>query len=127
MVSTIPNFIPYTDKKDRRSGTTFASAPALLKTQGFLILKRIRRMGIKYFSWLIRKASYRNQDNRSYPGYRACCSLKVIRLFANDYPKDYPELETVVTVLRNKLKAMRNARFTNECQRSAKTGNILYH
>ena len=57
---------------------------------------------LKYFSRLIRLLTGTLITDPT-SGYRAC-SREVIKLFANDYPKDYPEPETVVTVLRNKLK-----------------------
>ena len=60
-----------------------------------------RRFGIKYFSALIKLlTSNRITDPTS--GYRMC-NKKVIELFVNNYPKDYPEPETVTSVLRKKL------------------------
>lgn len=61
-----------------------------------------RRAGIKHFSGLIKLLTgQRITDPTS--GFRAC-GREVIKMFAADYPKDYPEPETVVTVLRNKLR-----------------------
>ena len=50
-----------------------------------------RRFGIKYFTLLIRLLTGLRMINRD-----------VMRLFAYDYPKDYPEPESVVAILRRK-------------------------
>lgn len=60
-----------------------------------------RRMGIKFFSWLIKiLMGERITDPTS--GLRMI-GRNVINIFAKDYPKDYPEPESVVAVLRRKL------------------------
>ena len=60
-----------------------------------------RRMGIKFFSWLIKiLTGERITDPTS--GLRMI-GCNVINIFAKDYPKDYPEPESVVAVLRRKL------------------------
>lgn len=62
----------------------------------------MRRVGIKYFSVLIKiLTGARVTDPTS--GLRMC-NRKVIEMFADNYPKDYPEPETAVKVLRKKLK-----------------------
>lgn len=95
-----PKFMPYLVKRIEE-GYHLCIGSRFIENEGFQS-SRIRRIGIKYFSWLIRfLTGIRITDPTS--GYRAC-SREVIRLFAYDYPKDYPEPETVVTVLRNKLK-----------------------
>lgn len=56
-----------------------------------------RRFGIKYFSFLIKLLTgQRITDPTS--GYRMG-NRKIIEQFANAYPKDYPEPETVVAIL----------------------------
>lgn len=95
-----PKFIPYLIKRIKE-GNHLCIGSRFIENEGFQS-SRIRRIGIKYFSWLIKLLTgILITDPTS--GYRAC-SREVIKLFANDYPKDYPEPETVVTVLRNKLK-----------------------
>lgn len=61
-----------------------------------------RRMGIKHFSTLI-KILFRKSITDPTSGFRAC-SKSVIHLFAKRYPSDYPEPETIVTLLRRRLK-----------------------
>ncbi len=61
----------------------------------------IRRAAINFFSRLIRfLTGLRITDPTS--GFRACDRL-AISLFASDYPKDYPEPESIVNAARNKL------------------------
>jgi len=95
-----PKFIPYLIKRIKE-GNHLCIGSRFIENEGFQSSK-IRRIGIKYFSRLIKLLTgILITDPTS--GYRAC-SREVIKLFANDYPKDYPEPETVVTVLRNNLK-----------------------
>ena len=61
-----------------------------------------RRMGIKFFSWLIKLVTGKGISDPT-SGFRAC-SRELISLFAKSYPKDYPEPETIVTALRNKYR-----------------------
>lgn len=58
----------------------------------------IRRLGIKYFTKLIQLLTgERVTDPTS--GLRMVDS-SIIKIFAEDYPKDYPEPESIVTVIR---------------------------
>jgi len=60
-----------------------------------------RRIGIKYFSGLIRFVTGKTITDPT-SGFRACDRV-AIRLFARNYPMDYPEPETVVFALKNHL------------------------
>ncbi|NLV35936.1 MAG: glycosyltransferase family 2 protein [Clostridiaceae bacterium] len=63
----------------------------------------IRRLAIRYFSGLIQLfTGLYITDPTS--GFRAC-DTKAISLFASDYPRDYPEPESIVSAARNKLSA----------------------
>lgn len=57
-----------------------------------------RRMGIKYFTGLIKLVTGTKITDPT-SGMRMVNS-EVIQLFAQDYPKDYPEPESVVTLLK---------------------------
>jgi glycosyltransferase involved in cell wall biosynthesis len=95
-----PAFIPSMIKLIEE-GCNLCIGSRFIENEGFKST-RIRRAGIKYFSWLIWFVTgFKITDPTS--GFRAC-SREVIRLFAGNYPKDYPEPETVVTVLKNRLK-----------------------
>ena len=59
---------------------------------------RLRRVGISYFTWLIKLCTGKMITDPT-SGYRMA-GRRVIELFAQDYPKDYPEPETAVKILR---------------------------
>ena len=61
-----------------------------------------RRLGIKYFTVLI-KLLTRTKITDPTSGLRMV-DRDIMEMFANDYPKDYPEPESVVAVLRRKKK-----------------------
>jgi len=95
-----PKFIKYLIQRINE-GNDLCIGSRFIENEGFQS-SNIRRIGIKYFSWLIKLLTGTLITDPT-SGFRAC-SRKVIKLFAASYPKDYPEPETVVTVLRNKLK-----------------------
>ena len=66
--------------------------------QGFQS-SRTRRMGIFYFTWLIKLISHKTITDPT-SGLRMI-GKDVIKMFAYNYPKDYPEPETAVTILRS--------------------------
>ena len=61
-----------------------------------------RRLGIKYFTVLIRMMTGAKITDPT-SGLRMA-NREVIKRFAYDYPKDYPEPESVVAILREKRK-----------------------
>jgi glycosyltransferase involved in cell wall biosynthesis len=69
-----------------------------IKNEGFQS-SFARRIGIVYFSILIRKLTGATITDPT-SGYRMI-NRDLIKLFCHYYPKDYPEPESVVTVLRN--------------------------
>lgn len=95
-----PQFIKHLVNRVK-DGCDLCIGSRFIENEGFQS-SRVRRIGIRYFSWLINLLmKTRITDPTS--GFRAC-NKEVIKLFASYYPKDYPEPETVVMVLRNKLK-----------------------
>lgn len=63
---------------------------------------KTRRIGINFLSWLIKCGTGKKiLDVTS--GFRIA-NKEVIKLFATDYPDDYPEPETIVFLLRNGYK-----------------------
>lgn len=62
----------------------------------------IRRMGIRYFSILIKLLTGKKITDPT-SGLRMV-NRKVIHKFADDYPRDYPEPETTVSVIKEKRK-----------------------
>ena len=64
----------------------------------------LRRAGIKYFTWLIKSLSgVKITDPTS--GMRLC-NRKTIEMFANEYPRDYPEPESTMRLIRHKRKVI---------------------
>lgn len=62
----------------------------------------MRRIGIRYLSFLLKIfAKVEVKDVTS--GYRAANS-RVLEMFANDYPVDYPEPESLVMLAKNSVK-----------------------
>ena len=61
-----------------------------------------RRLGIRYFTWLIHLLTGKTITDPT-SGLRLV-NKDVIELFARHYPKDYPEPESAVCVLRRKKK-----------------------
>lgn len=59
-----------------------------------------RRIGIKYFSWLIKLLTKKEITDPT-SGFRMV-NKKLISMFCKYYPQDYPEPESVVSVLRKK-------------------------
>lgn len=64
----------------------------------------IRRMGIRFFSFLT-KVLFGKKITDATSGMRMC-NRKVIEYFVKDYPRDYPEPETVCRLLRKKCKVV---------------------
>lgn len=63
-----------------------------------------RRIGIKYFTLLIRLLT-RQKITDPTSGLRMV-NRDVMKCFSNDYPKDYPEPESVVSILRRGKKVL---------------------
>ena len=61
-----------------------------------------RRMGIKLFAGVVSLLT-RQRVTDTTSGFQAC-NRKAIRLFAADYPHDYPEVEATVMVVKNRLR-----------------------
>ena len=61
-----------------------------------------RRIGIVYFSKVIKLLTGTTITDPT-SGYRMC-DKEVIKIFAGDYPTDYPEPESIVTILKQGLR-----------------------
>ncbi len=74
-----------------------------IEKEGFQSSK-LRRAGISYFTWLIKiLTGVVITDPTS--GMRMC-NRKTIEMFANEYPRDYPEPESTVRLIRHKRKVI---------------------
>lgn len=63
---------------------------------------QLRRIGISYFSKII-ELIIKQKITDPTSGFRACNS-KVVRLFSQKYPNDYPEPESLVSLGRNEYR-----------------------
>lgn len=72
-----------------------------IQNEGFQSTQ-LRRFGIRYFSFLIRLLSGKRITDPT-SGMRMC-NKKTISMFANEYPRDYPEPESTMRLLRHKRK-----------------------
>ena len=61
-----------------------------------------RRVGIKLFAGVVSLLT-RQRVTDTTSGFQAC-NRKAIRLFAADYPHDYPEVEATVMVFKHRLR-----------------------
>ena len=87
--------------EELEKGANLCIGSRFISGEGFQS-SRIRRFGIKYFSSLIYMFTGQHiKDPTS--GFRAC-DREAIKLFAVDYPRDYPEPESIVNAARHKLK-----------------------
>jgi len=62
----------------------------------------LRRIGIRFFTWLIKMMTGTKITDPT-SGLRMI-GKNVLQIFAEDYPKDYPEPESVVAILRRNMK-----------------------
>ncbi|MEK4360317.1 glycosyltransferase family 2 protein [Paenibacillus sp. FSL M7-1455] len=95
-----PEFIPHLIKPIIEQRADMVIGSRYLNKEGFQSSK-IRRVGIRHFSRLIKILLKRKVTDPT-SGFRAC-NKSVICFFSKNYPADYPEPETIVTLLRNKL------------------------
>ena len=68
-----------------------------IKKEGFQS-SGLRRVGIRYFTWLIKLITGQKITDPT-AGMRMA-NRDVIEIYAKNYPKDYPEPESVVTILK---------------------------
>ena len=69
--------------------------------EGFLS-SRLRRAGIKYFTFLIKLVTGKRITDPT-SGMRMI-NRRTLAMFAEEYPKDYPEPESVTTLLKRRMK-----------------------
>lgn len=72
-----------------------------IENEGFQS-SRLRRCGIQFFTFLI-KLLFGEKITDATSGMRMC-NRRTMELFIKDYPRDYPEPETVARLLRHKYK-----------------------
>ncbi|OKP93311.1 glycosyltransferase family 2 protein [Paenibacillus sp. P46E] len=79
----------------------FVIGSRFIKKEGFQS-SFTRRMGIVYFAGLLSLLTKQKVSDPT-SGFRAC-NKKIIKLFSNNYPTDYPEPESIMALSRNGFK-----------------------
>lgn len=91
------SYLPRMQALLEREGLDMVIGSRFLEKEGFQS-SGLRRMGIRYFTALIKLLTgWRITDPTS--GMRMA-GREVIRMFAEEYPKDYPEPESITSILR---------------------------
>lgn len=72
-----------------------------IENEGFQS-SQLRRFGIRFFAIILRML-YGKKITDATSGMRMC-NRKVMELFIKDYPRDYPEPETIARLLRHKCR-----------------------
>lgn len=80
-----------------KSGSDMVIGSRFIEKEGFQS-SGLRRVGIRYFSILIRVLTGKRVTDPT-SGMRMV-NREVMRIYADSYPKDYPEPESVVAILR---------------------------
>jgi hypothetical protein len=84
-------------KELEATGSDMVIGSRFIEKEGFQS-SGLRRLGIGYFSWLIRLMTGKRVTDPT-SGMRMV-NRSVMEIYANSYPKDYPEPESVVAILR---------------------------
>ena len=93
-----PAYLTELLKKKENSNADMVIGSRFIENQGFQSTF-LRRIGIVYFTKLIKLLTGITITDPT-SGLRMA-GREVIELFANQYPKDYPEPESIVTLLKN--------------------------
>lgn len=103
------------------SGADMVIGSRFIENEGFQS-SALRRFGIKYFCGLIRLLTGKKVTDPT-SGYRMC-NKTILKKFALDYPKDYPEPETLVSVLTEGFKVIEIPMIMQERQSGKSSINI---
>ena len=95
-----PKYLPQLIAKIEE-GYDFAIGSRFLEKEGFQSTF-VRRMGINLYSWII-KVFTKKEIKDTTSGYRAA-GKRIIKMFAENYPVDYPEPETNAYIAKNDFK-----------------------
>lgn len=83
------------------TGSDMVIGSRFIEKEGFQS-SGLRRIGIRYFSWLIKLLTGKRITDPT-SGMRMV-NRKLLEKFTDEYPKDYPEPESVVTILCERYK-----------------------
>ncbi len=88
-------------KKLETEGLDMVIGSRYIEKKGFQS-SGLRRAGIRYFTWLIKVLTGKRITDPT-SGMRLC-NRRMIEWFASDYPRDYPEPESVTAALKSGMK-----------------------
>ena len=94
-------FLEYMAEYIEKEGVNMLIGSRFLEKEGFQSTG-LRRVGIRYFTWLIKCLTGETITDPT-SGMRIV-DRAVIEFFAREYPKDYPEPETVMQILKMGMK-----------------------
>ena len=94
----------------------------IVESNGFKSTK-FRRFGSKILSMLIKLCTKKKITDPT-SGFRAC-NKKIITLFSDDYPNDYPEPDTIVKIIKKKLKVKEIPVIMNERKEGKSSINVI--
>ncbi len=113
--------------KMQEAGADMVIGSRFIEKEGFQS-SALRRMGIRYFTVLIRLLTRCTVTDPT-SGMRMI-NRELLKKFTDDYPKDYPEPESVVTVLSEKYKVAEIPVIMNEREEgvsSISPGKSIYY
>lgn len=84
-----------------KEGYNFVIGSRFIEKQGFQSTF-VRRIGIQFFYYLIKMLTHEEITDAT-SGFRIA-DRKVIKLFSEYYPSDYPEPETIMLLIKNNFK-----------------------
>ena len=96
-----PRYLPMMACELEQHALDMVIGSRFIEKEGFQSSK-LRRFGIQFFTFLIRLL-FGEKITDATSGMRMC-NRRTMELFIKDYPRDYPEPETVARLLRHKYK-----------------------
>lgn len=113
--------------KMEETGSDMVIGSRFIEKEGFQS-SALRRVGIQYFTMLIRILTGKTITDPT-SGMRMI-NRRLLQKFTDDYPKDYPEPESVVTILSEKFKVTEMPVLMNEREEgvsSISMGKSIYY
>ena len=96
---TRPLVLKYVNSRSQPTNADMVIGSRFITKEGFQS-SGLRRVGIRYFTWLIHLLTGKTITDPT-SGLRMV-NRSVIQQYASCYPKDYPEPESVVTILKER-------------------------
>ena len=121
------SYLPKMVERLEETGSDMVIGSRFITKEGFQS-SSLRRLGIRYFTFLIRLLTGKKITDPT-SGMRMI-NRKLMEKFTEEYPKDYPEPESVVTVLSEKHRVTEMPVIMNEREEGSSSislGNGVYY